>query len=51
MTNQPKESIISTERKREEIHTMMNRYQDNWFDVMFDKAIEALEREAEERGE
>ena len=30
---------------------MMNNYQDNWFDVMFDKAVEALEREAEERDE
>lgn len=28
---------------------MMNRFQDTWFDVMFDEAIEELERESEEQ--
>ena len=28
---------------------MMNRFQDTWFDVMFDEAIEELEREREEQ--
>ena len=27
----------------------MNRFQDTWFDVMFDEAIEELERESEEQ--
>ena len=27
---------------------MMNRFQDNWFDVAFDEAVEALAREWEE---
>ena len=35
-------------REREET-TMMNRFQDTWFDVMFDEAIEELERESEEQ--
>ena len=25
----------------------MTRFNDNWFDVMFDKAVEALEKESE----
>lgn len=28
---------------------MMNRFQDTWFDVMFDEAIEQLEKESEEQ--
>jgi hypothetical protein len=27
----------------------MNNYQDNWFDVMLDEAIEEMSREAEEK--
>lgn len=27
----------------------MTRFNDNWFDVMFDEAVEELEREAQER--
>lgn len=27
----------------------MNRFQDTWFDVMFDEAIEELESESEEQ--
>lgn len=27
----------------------MNRFQDTWFDVMFDEAIEQLEKESEEQ--
>lgn len=26
----------------------MTRYNDNWFDVMFDEAVEELEREAQQ---
>lgn len=26
----------------------MTRYHDNWFDVMFDEAVEELEREAQQ---
>lgn len=27
----------------------MTRFNDNWFDVMFDEAVEELEREAQEQ--
>ena len=38
-------AIIDTERKREVI--TMTRFNDNWFDVMFDEAVEELEKENE----
>ena len=38
-------AIIDTERKREVI--IMTRFNDNWFDVMFDEAVEELEKENE----
>jgi hypothetical protein len=28
----------------------MTRFNDNWFDVMFDEAVEALEKESEVEG-
>ena len=45
LTNSFPCDIINTEQKRK-VRTM-TRFNDNWFDVMFDEAVEELEKENE----